>query len=97
MDDCGQIRDASRLRPGRGLRGAWRTVAVPLVFRTLFSADDLAMAAELKGIDQSVPLPKDGARMPRSNYLMLGLALAVLAAAFLLQIHGPEFAPLRHG
>lgn len=97
MDDCGQIRDASRLRPGRGIGGAWRTLAVPLIFRTLFSADDLAMAAELKGIGQSVPLPKAKSAFARSNYAVLALAVLVLISAILLQIYGPQFAPLRHG
>lgn len=50
ISDCAQIRDAARLRPGKGLRSLWRGMVVPLVFRMLYSADDLAMAAELKGI-----------------------------------------------
>lgn len=97
MDDCGQIRDASRLRPGRGILGAWRTLAVPLIFRTLFSADDLAMAAELKGIGQSLPLPKEKGHFRQANYLVLAVAAFVFSAALFLQIYGPEFAPLRHG
>lgn len=98
MDDCGQIRDAYRLRPGTGLRGAWRTMAVPLIFRTLFSADDLAMAAELKGIGQSPVLPKDPEEsFAPTNYYILALALALLVIAILIQIYGPQFAPLRHG
>lgn len=97
MDDCGQIRDASRLRPGRGIRGAWRTLAVPLVFRTLFSADDLAMAAELKGIGQSVPLPKEEKKFSQANYTVLAIAALILISALLLQFYGPQFAPLMHG
>lgn len=97
MDDCGQIRDASRLRPGRGVAGAWRTLAVPLIFRVLFSADDLAMSAELKGIGQSVPLPKEESRFAPSNYLVLALAALILISALLLQFYGPQFASLKHG
>lgn len=97
MDDCGQIRDAARLRPARGLAGTWRTLAVPLIFRTLFSADDLAMAAELKGIGQSAPLPREAGRFAPANYAVLALAAAALTAAALLQIYGPVTAPLGHG
>lgn len=96
MDDCGQIRDASRLRPGRGIGGIWRTLAVPLIFRTLFSADDLAVAAELKGIGQSRPLPKENKPFGSASMLVLSAAVLVLSAAVLLQIYGPQFAPLRH-
>ena len=95
LGDCAQIRDAARLRPGRGLSGLWRGMAVPLIFRMLYSADDLAMAAELKGISaarafRSTRLPAMKAR----DYSVLGLALLALCAAAALQYFGPNFRPL---
>ncbi len=95
LGDCAQIRDAARLRPGRGLTGMWRGMAVPLIFRMLYSADDLAMAAELKGISAArrarrEALPALAAR----DWAVLGLALLSLCAAGALQYFGPDFRPL---
>lgn len=95
LGDCAQIRDAARLRPGRGLIGLWRGMAVPLIFRVLYSADDLAMAAELKGISAArsarrETLPAMGTR----DWSVLGLALLALCAAGALQYFGPNFRPL---
>jgi len=93
IGDCSQIRDAARLRPGKGLTGLWRGLAVPLVFRTLYSADDLAMAAELKGIS-TTGLASDRKQWSRRDGLVLSLACCVLIAASLLQTYGPQLRPM---
>ncbi len=95
LGDCGQIRDAARLRPGRGVTGLWRGLAVPLIFRMLYSADDLAMAAELKGISAAsrarrAALPAMKAR----DWSVLGAAFLAVSAAAALQYFGPNFRPL---
>ena len=95
LNDCGQIRDAARLRPARGLAGLWRGLAVPMVFRMLYSADDLAMAAELKGAGTAerairTPLPGLGPR----DRAVLSLAALALCTAVALQVYGPQFKPI---
>ncbi|MDR2489032.1 MAG: energy-coupling factor transporter transmembrane protein EcfT [Desulfovibrio sp.] len=95
LEDCAQIRDAARLRPGGKITGMWRGLAVPLLFRMLYSADDLAMAAELKGISaayrgQRAPLPA----LKTRDRSVLALAFAALCAAAALQYFGPNFRPL---
>jgi len=90
--DCAQIRDAARLRPSKSLIGMWRGIAVPLIFRTLHSADDLAIAAELKGI--SAARRARCARLPAmkaGDYLMIGLGIFAVLAAAALQYFGPRF------
>jgi energy-coupling factor transport system permease protein len=95
LADCAQIRDAARLRPGRGLAGIWRGLAVPLIFRLLYSVDDLAMAAELKGISVAGrPRRESLPAMRRRDWTMLALALLALGAAGALQAFGPNFRPL---
>ncbi|MDR2799889.1 MAG: energy-coupling factor transporter transmembrane protein EcfT [Desulfovibrio sp.] len=95
INDCAQIRDAARLRPGRGLARLWRGFVVPLVFRVLYSADDLAMAAELKGIDAAGRMRGDELPgLSRRDCAMLALALLALALAGVLQKFGPDFKPL---
>jgi energy-coupling factor transport system permease protein len=95
LGDCAQIRDAARLRPGRGLAGLWRGWAVPLIFRMLQSADDLALAAELKGIS-AAKRPRSEALPPlrRRDWSLLGLTLLAIGAAAALQFFGPNFRPL---
>ena len=95
LGDCAQIRDAARLRPGKGLAGMWRGMVVPLIFRVLYSADDLAMAAELKGINaaqktRSETLPS----LQQRDYVLLAVAFVALCAAGALQLFGPHFAPI---
>lgn len=94
ISDCAQIRDAARLRPGKGLKRYWRGMVVPLVFRMLYSADDLAMAAELKGIGAvrkgRVP---GGSRLGRRDITVVALAALVFCAAVAMQYYGPQFMP----
>ena len=92
LSDCAQIRDAARLRPGKGLRGLWRGLAVPLIFRVLYSADDLAMAAELKGIN-AAGRPRTGTLpgLGRRDRLVLALATLAVCAAVAVQYYGPSF------
>ncbi|MDR3073263.1 MAG: energy-coupling factor transporter transmembrane protein EcfT [Deltaproteobacteria bacterium] len=90
--DCAQIRDAARLRPGRGFAGFWRGFAVPLVFRVLYSSDDLAMAAELKGISAAGRARREGLPpLGPPDYAALGLSCCALVAAVALQHFGPQF------
>lgn len=93
MNDCRQIRDAARLRPGKGLARLWRGMAVPLVFRMLYSAEDLAVAAELKGIGSAKRSCAPAARLTKRDAAVLFFALAALAAALLTQMYGPQFKP----
>ena len=95
LHDCAQIRDAARLRPGKGISGLWRGLMVPMIFRMLFSADDLAMAAELKGIGGARrPRSADTPRMAGRDRLLLSLAVCVICAAAALQLYGPQFKPV---
>ncbi|MDR2503691.1 MAG: energy-coupling factor transporter transmembrane protein EcfT [Deltaproteobacteria bacterium] len=93
LEDCAQIRDAVRLRPGKGLRGLWRGFAVPLIFRVLYSADDLAVAAELKGMGQAERTREKLPGLSRRDFTTLALAACLLAAAIILQSQGPQFRP----
>lgn len=94
ISDCAQIRDAARLRPGRGFRRFFRGLAVPLIFRMLYSADDLAMAAELKGIGQARRTAfSSGQGMGRRDAAVVALAVMVLCAAAAAQYYGPQFRP----
>lgn len=92
MNDCRQIKDAVRLRPHRGIKGLWRGMVVPLVFRVFSSADDLSVSAELKGLRPGVKavLPKADP-MRKMDYMVLALALLLCVSAFSLQFYGPEF------
>ncbi|MGE4292634.1 MAG: energy-coupling factor transporter transmembrane protein EcfT [Desulfovibrio sp.] len=67
------------------LRGT-RVLFVPLVFRALRSADDLAMAAELKGVGRSRTIvPHRAESFTGRDGLVLVLALALTATAFAIQ------------
>lgn len=69
--------------PGRALR----VLFMPLVFRALRSADDLAMAAELKGVGgQSRVTTHRTGRMAGLDYLTLALGAALVALAVWLQL-----------
>ena len=94
MDDCRQVAEAAKLRPGKSVWSFWRCLVVPLVFRVLASADELAVAAELKGMSaarKACLTPLDGFRH-RDAAVAAG-ALAVLALAFALQIWLPIGVP----
>lgn len=93
MADCKQIRDAARLRPGSGFSSLLRGLVVPLIFRTLSSADDLAVAAALKGIQaqKKAVLPEVGKLNSIDLKIML-TAILVLEIAIAVQIWGPQFA-----
>ena len=67
-----------------------RLIFAPLVFRVLRSAEELAVAAELKGVGRAGRLT--AWRAPRAGWrdgLLLGLALLVLAGAFWLENGAP--------
>ncbi len=92
LDDCAQIRDAYRLRQplgGQGFRArissVWRGFLVPLTFRLLGSADDLSVAAELKGVGNHKRLARKAVPFGRSDILALGLCTLGLALAVCLQ------------
>lgn len=94
INDCAQIRDAARLRPGAGLRRFWRGFAVPLVFRMLYSADDLAMAAELKGVGSAAKTRLSQKEcMTRRDAAVAACTALALSAAVLMQYYGPQFRP----
>ena len=96
IDDCKQIRDAARLRPGKGLLSAWRGIVVPLVFRMLASADDLAVAAELKGLSPGKKMTVGGASaFSRRDLWVAGTALVLVVLAVCVQIWGPQMPRLR--
>jgi energy-coupling factor transport system permease protein len=95
LGDCAQIRDAARLRPGKGLAGLWRGLAVPLVFRMLHTADDLAVAAELKGVGAASQATKPSqSKFSTRDGLALALAGWVILLAILLQKFGPQLRPM---
>lgn len=92
LDDCAQIMDAYRLRSALGkknffakLASLWRGFLVPLTFRLLRSADDLAVAAELKGVGSGKRTKRAGNPLTRWDVLALGVAALSLAAAGSLQ------------
>lgn len=86
MDDCKQIQESARLRPGKNIWTCWRCLVVPLVFRTLASADDLAIAAELKGMHagRKATMARFN-RFTRRDYAIVTVALCVLSAAGMVQ------------
>lgn len=87
MDDCKQIQESARLRPGKSVWTCWRCLVVPLVFRTLASADDLAIAAELKGMHAGQQATMAGfSRLTPRDYAIVSIALGVLGAAGAVQI-----------
>lgn len=90
MDDCKQIGEAARLRPGKNFMSSWRSLVVPLIFRTLASADDLAVAAELKGMSalRRPTLPSLG-NLRRHDYIILFGAFGILCAAIAVQVWVP--------
>ena len=91
IDDCKQIRDAARLRPSKGLRSLWRGIVVPLVFRMLSSADDLAVAAELKGVTPGkTAVTAPSPLFSRRDIWVLGSALLIMATAIVIQLLGPQ-------
>lgn len=95
IDDCSQVMDAYRLRGAMGKKSVfsritsfWRAFLVPLTFRLLRSADDLAVAAELKGVGEGKSV-RSGRPMTRLDAMALSTAVAALAAAAYIQhVHG---------
>lgn len=70
-------------RPGQALR----VLFMPLVFRALRSADDLAMAAELKGVGGQIRVTAHrSARLARRDYLTLAVGACLVALAVWLQL-----------
>ena len=93
LDDCGQVMDAFRLRRplgGRGLAAKvatlWRGFLMPLTFRLLRSADDLAVAAELKGVGSGPRSVRPGLPMTRIDALVLATAALSFVAAGCIQL-----------
>jgi energy-coupling factor transport system permease protein len=81
--DLRQMRDCLRLRGYRGPAVlAPRLWLLPVVFRVLHLADELAVAAELKGIGQGpVARPQSRGSRGHRNTLAMILLVAVVAAA----------------
>ncbi len=70
------------LHPVRSLR----VLFVPLVFRALRSSDDLAMAAELKGVGSSGSIvPHRRHTLGRRDWIVFGLAIVLVGLAFAVQ------------
>ncbi|MDR0355314.1 MAG: energy-coupling factor transporter transmembrane protein EcfT [Deltaproteobacteria bacterium] len=96
LNDLTQLREAVAIR-FRGRRGLlfwlgrpltwWRTFFQPLVVRLIRSADELAMAAELKGLEPSTEFsdrPPPFSRDDRKVFLTAAGAVLLAAAAQLL-------------
>ena len=93
LEDCRQIREATRLRPGGGILSFWRGTVVPLLFRVLSSASDLAVAAELKGVNATKRIARQGPKpLAKADYTVLCLAALTVCAAFAIQTYGPQVA-----
>lgn len=91
MDDCAQIRDAARLRPPHSMTGVWRCIVVPLIFRVLSSADDLALAASLKGLDPAKRhTSADVNTFSRRDFCVGSAGIVLVTAAICLQAFGPD-------
>jgi len=70
------------LHPLRSLR----VLFVPLVFRALRSSDDLAMAAELKGVGLAGSItPHRRQIFHQRDMVVFGLAIGLVAASFIIQ------------
>lgn len=81
----GYVRSPLGLAARLGL--AVRVLFMPLVFRALRSADDLAMAAELKGVGgQTRVTAHRVGRLARVDYLTLAVGAGLLALAIWLQL-----------
>lgn len=94
IEDVKQIGQTMKIRgypmtPSTFIRHPLRTIRLlfaPIVFRALRSADELAIAAELKGVNASSRTTRyEDIRFARRDYLTLALAVLILAAAFWLQ------------
>jgi energy-coupling factor transport system permease protein len=92
VNDIVQIREAERLRfRGRGgllfwIRRPllwWRVFFMPLVVRLIRSADELALAAELKGLSASTDFGSAPLVWSRADGLALALALYFFSQALL--------------
>ncbi len=78
VHDVRQLRDCLKVRGYHGI-GLLRPRLwlIPLLFRTLHLTDELAIAAELKGIGYGKPVPRKGASL--LNVWNIGLAMAAAA------------------
>ncbi len=95
VEDVRQITECLRTRGHRLTPAAMifspkltvRLLLMPMLFRSMRSADELGIAAELKGLGAASRLtPLAEARFRRVDLLAATLTLAVLAAATVLQI-----------
>ncbi|MDR2460475.1 MAG: energy-coupling factor transporter transmembrane protein EcfT [Deltaproteobacteria bacterium] len=92
LNDLRQLRVAIRVRfRGRGgfffwvIRPFlwWRVFFMPLVVRLIRSADELAMAAELKGLSSDTDFGREKLVFSKADRLVILLALYSIMAAFL--------------
>jgi energy-coupling factor transporter transmembrane protein EcfT len=66
----------------------WRSLAAPVIFRVLHAADDLALAAELKGIGRRDLVPvRESAPLSRRDAVVLAAAAMAVAVAVGLQMN----------
>lgn len=86
--DMQQLREAVRIRfRGQGGFGFWlrhpvlwsRILFMPLIVRLIRSGDELAVAAELKGLNTKTRFSEEPVRITRTDWLALGLLVIVLA------------------
>ncbi|WP_306590501.1 energy-coupling factor transporter transmembrane protein EcfT [Geothrix sp. 21YS21S-4] len=105
VEDLRQVAEAARIRglplnPAALLRRPWRSVRVffvPMLFRALRTADELGVAAELKGVHaRSVLSPYRQGRFRRLDVAALGLSLGLLAATFVVNARTPHQPVVRH-
>jgi energy-coupling factor transport system permease protein len=92
INDLKQLRVATRVR-FRGRGGFffwltrpllwWRVFFMPLVVRLIRSADELALAAELKGLSVKTDFGREALSLSRADRLVMLLALYAILAAFL--------------
>lgn len=91
--DMQQLREAVRIRfRGQGGFRFWlrhpvlwsRILFMPLIVRLIRSGDELAVAAELKGLSTKTRFSEEPVRITRTDGLALGVLVIVLAAAVVL-------------
>jgi energy-coupling factor transport system permease protein len=98
VHDFRQMRDCLRLRGYRGwsvLRP--RLWLLPVVFRSLHLSDELAVAAELKGIGYGrVARPAPSHNLNRHSAIVLVASLCILAGVICIYRSLPRRSPLMH-
>jgi energy-coupling factor transport system permease protein len=99
IDDVRQVYECIRSRGYRlsplsvltAPRLTLRLMLTPLIFRALRSADELGIAAELKGLGSEARMtPLKVSRFGRADLVMAGVTLLMLAASAVLQITSPS-------